>query len=251
MSIAAVAHLELRRLRVRPLAWLLAALTLGWLAWRYLFLLDTFMKMQVKLAAMADGPGFTDLVAVPLLAELLQLSFVVVPLMTMTLIASDRRQGTLPLLLSTGQPPSHIVLGKYLAALCWLALWLLLALAMPLALAGSVHLDLGKLAAATLGCALMMATLAAIGIACSAFTAQAALAAVAALIIALALWTVNSGARAAGVEGGFLDWLAMSTHLQIMARGVVGTNDIAWFLIVIAVSLALASRRLADERGRR
>ena len=251
MSIAAVAHLELRRLRVRPLAWLLAALTLGWLAWRYLFLLDTFMKMQVKLAAMADGPGFTDLVAVPLLAELLQLSFVVVPLMTMTLIASDRRQGTLPLLLSTGQPPSHIVLGKYLAALCWLALWLLLALAMPLALAGSVHLDQGKLAAATLGCALMMATLAAIGIACSALTAQAALAAVAALIIALGLWTVNSGARAAGVEGGFLDWLAMSTHLQIMARGVVGTNDIAWFLIVIVVSLALASRRLADERGRR
>ncbi|HEY4146399.1 ABC transporter permease subunit [Pinirhizobacter sp.] len=251
MSVAAVAGLELRRLRVRPLAWLLAALTLGWLAWRYLFLLDTFMKMQVKLAAMADGPGFTDLVAVPLLAELLQLSFVVVPLMTMTLIASDRRQGTLPLLLSTGQPPSHVVLGKYLAALCWLALWLLLALAMPLALAGSVHLDFGKLAAATLGCALMMAALAAIGIACSAFTAQAALAAVAALIIALALWTVNAGARAAGVEGGFLDWLAMSTHLQIMARGVVGTNDIAWFLIVIVVSLALASRRLADERGRR
>jgi len=31
----------------------------------------------------------------------------------------------------------------------------------------------------------------------------------------------------------------------------VGTNDIAWFLIVIVVSLALASRRLADERGRR
>ena len=55
MSVAAVANLELRRLRVRPLAWLLAALTLGWLGWKFLFLLDTFMKMQVKLAAMADG----------------------------------------------------------------------------------------------------------------------------------------------------------------------------------------------------
>ncbi len=53
------------------------------------------------------------------------------------------------------------MLGKYLAVLVWLLLWLLLTLAMPLTLAHATHLDWGKLAAATLGLALMLAALAA------------------------------------------------------------------------------------------
>jgi ABC-2 type transport system permease protein len=174
----------------------------------------------------------------------------VVPLLSMSVLAGERRQGTLPLLFAAGVPSSRIVLGKYLAVLGWLLLWLLLTLAMPLMLAHATHLDWGKLAAATLGVGLMLAALAAIGVACSSFASHAALAAAAALIVTLALWSVNLGAQMAGINGGAINWLAMSTHLQPMLRGLVSTGDAVWFTLVIALSLALAIRRLDADKER-
>lgn len=250
MSTLAVMRLELRRLMVQPLAWVLAALTLAWLAWRFVLLLGQFLGMQIRLAALPDGPGFTDIVAVPLLAQLAFLAFLVVPLLTMSALAGERRAGTLALMAGMGLPPSRIVLGKYLALLAWLLLWLLLALAMPLALARATSLDWGKLAAAALGLALLLAALAALGLACSAFAAHPAVAAAAALALALALWTVNLGARMAGLDGGAINWLAMSTHLQPLLRGLVSSADLAWFGLLVALALALAVRRVADEKER-
>ena len=123
MTTLAVMRLELRRLFVRPLAWVLGALTLAWLGWNFSLLLGGFLAEQIQLAARPDGPGYTDLVAVPLLAQLAQLAFLVVPLLAMSTIAGERRNGTLPLLFAAGLPASRIVLGKYLALLLWLLLW--------------------------------------------------------------------------------------------------------------------------------
>jgi len=250
MSLGAVTRLELRRLAVRPLAWAIAALTIAWLAWSFVLGLGQFLGAQVRLAGMADQPGFTDLVAIPLLAELAKLAFLVVPLMTMSLLAGERRTGTLALLTSTGLAPWRIVMGKYLAVLLWLGLWLLATLAMPLMVGAESTADWGKLAAATLGTALLLATLAAIGVACSAATSFPAISAAMALIVTLALWTIDRGAQAAGVSGGFLEWLTMATHLQNLLRGLVVSSDLAWFALAIALSLILATRRLDGDRER-
>ena len=260
MSVLAVTRLELRRLFVRPLAWVLAALTLAELAWRFILLLGAFLANQIKLGATPSGPGFTDLVAVPMLSSLLtgglipfgliEMALVIAPLLTMASLAGERTQGTLPLLFGTGLPASHIVLGKYLALLLWLVLWLLLAIAMPLSIAHGVHLDEGKFAAATLGTLLTLAALAAVGVACSAFASHPSIAAVASLMIGLALIGVNSGAQLAGINNGVINWLALSTHLETMLRGLVFTSDVLWFVLVIVFALALATRRLAADKER-
>lgn len=250
MSLAAVAGTEWRRLRVRPFAWSLAAVTLAWMGWKFTLLLGQFLDTQVRLAALTDGPGYTDLVAVPLLVQLTQLALLVVPLMTMHLLAGERRNGTLPLLFAAGVSPLRIVLGKYLAVMAWLLLWLALTLAMPLSLAHFTAPDWGKLAAVALAGVLSLAALAAIGLACSSFASHPALAAAAALAVTLALWAVNSGVAAQGAIGGVANWLAMPTHLAPMWRGLVDTGDVAWFLIVTIAALALAVRRLASDRVR-
>jgi ABC-2 type transport system permease protein len=260
MNTRAVTQLELRRLFMRPLAWVLAALTLAELAWRFVLLLGNFLGAQIKLAALPGGPGFTDLVAVPLLSSLLtggivpfgltELALLVVPLLTMSTLAGERSSGTLPLLLATGTPARSIVLGKYLAVCIWLLLWLALVLAMPLTLAHATHLDWGKLAAATLGMTLLLAALAAIGVACSAFASHPALAASASLLLALGLLMVNLGAQTAGMDNGAINWLALGTHLETLLRGLVATADVVWFLLVIAIALTLAVHRRGTERGR-
>ena len=250
MSLAAVTGLELRRLFVRPLGWVLGALTLAWLGWNFTLLLGSFLAGQIRLAALPDGPGFTDLVAVPLLGQLGQLAFLVVPLLSMGTLAGERRSDTLPLLFATGLGARRIVLGKYLALLVWLGLWLTLTLAMPLCLAPFTTLDWGKLAAASLGLGLMLATLAALGMTCSAFASHPAIAAAAALVLTLALWGLNLGAQLAGVNDGTINYLAMSTHLQPPLRGLVDSTDLLWFVLLSTVLLALAIRRLAAERER-
>lgn len=250
MSLLAMFRLESRRLRVQPLAWVLLALSLAWLGWGFTRLLGGFLANEIKLAALPDGPGYVDLVAVPLLGQLAQLAFLVVPLLAMSTLAGERRNGTLALLFAAGVPASRIVLGKYFALLLWLLLWLLLTLAMPLSLAHATTPDWGKLAAATLGLALMLAALAAVTVAASAFTAHPAIAAALGLLTGLALWTVNLGAQMAGLNGGAINWLAMSTHEQDLLRGLVSTADILWFVLLIVVCLALATRRLAADRER-
>lgn len=250
MNFIAMLRLELLRLRVRPFGWALLALGIGWLGWNFTLLVGNFLASQVHRAALLDSPGFVDLVAVPLLGMLAQLAFLVVPLLGMSTLAGERRNGTLAVLLASGVPASRIVLGKYAALLAWLLVWLALTLAMPLSLAHATAPDWGKLAAATLGLLLMLASLAAIAVAASAFTSHPALAAVVGLLVGLGLWALNLGAQSAGIDDGALNWIAMSTHVQNLLRGLVSSADLAWFVLLIAVCLALATRRIATDRER-
>jgi ABC-2 type transport system permease protein len=260
MTLFAVMRLELRRLFVRPLGWVLAALTLAELAWRYVLLLGNFLGAQIRLAALPSGPGYTDMVSVPLLSSLLtggmlpfgvtELALLIVPLLAMSTLAGERSNGTLPLLFGSGLSAWSIVLGKYLALLIWLLLWLVLILAMPLSLAHAATFDWGKLAAAVLGMLLLLAALAAIGVACSAFTTSPPIAASASLLLALALFIVQLGAQAAGVNNGVINWLALPNHLEPLLRGLVSSTDVIWFVLLAAVALALAARRLSADRER-
>lgn len=241
-------RLEWLRLRTSPLPWVLLALALGLLAWLFLQSLSAFLGAQTRLAALESAPGFTDLVAVPLLSQLAQVALLLAPLVVMSAIAGERRQGTLPVLLAAGASPLRIVLAKFLVAWLWLLLLLALTLAMPLLLAGTTQLDWGKLAAATLGMALLLAALAAIGLAASAFSRHPALAVGSAWLVNLGLWVVNLRLREAGERAGLLDWLALPTHLQPLLRGLVASEDLAWFALLTGVALALATARVAHER---
>ncbi len=74
-----MARLEWLRLRVSSLAWVLLALALALLAWA------SCSHEQISAGADQAGgdalaPGFTDLVAVPLLSQLAQLSLLLAPL---------------------------------------------------------------------------------------------------------------------------------------------------------------------------
>jgi len=250
MSVRAMLRCEWRRLWTRPLGWVLAALVVAGMGWEFLLMLNQFLALQVRLAAAGNTSGFTDLVTLPWLALFVVAAFIMAPLLSMSALAGERRGGTLPLLFAAGVSPAAIVLGKYLAALGWQVLVLAMVLAMPLALAMVAGPDWGKLATAALGLVLAMAALTAVGMACSAFAGHPALAAAGAFVVTAALVGVNRLSLAQGVLGGIANWLALSTHLQPMGRGLVDSADLAWFALVIALALLIAIRRVGDERTR-
>jgi len=250
MNALAVARVDLQRLLVRPFAWTLAAIALGALAWMFLINLNAFMLAQPKLAADAGGPGFTDLVAVPHLLAYVQLCLLLAPLITMHALAGERRAHTLPLLFAAGLSPARIVLGKFLSALIYLLALLVLVALIPVLPAQATTPDWGQFGAALLGCTLCIAALTAIGIAASAFSSHPAVAAIAALLIVLILAMLDAGAHATGIGIGWLAYLALPTHLTPFMHGLVASVDIIYFLLLIALALSFAVRRLAADKVR-
>ena len=247
---AVVARNELRRFFLTPLAWVVLAAVLAVLAYFFLVALGAFFALMPKIAGMADAPGVTDLVVLPLLRAIASLLLVVVPLLGMRAIAADRQNASLTLLQASGIGDARIVLGKYFGLLAFVIVFVLLAVAMPLSLIIATSLDLGRIAAATAGLILFAAALTAIAVASSAVTQSAALAAAIALIVSLVLWMIDAGARYEGISTMFVDYLALPTHLEPFLHGIVATVDIVYFLLIALVALTLAIRRVGALRTR-
>lgn len=245
-----IARNELRRLFVQPLAWALLAAVLSVLAYFFLLTLQGFLVLMPKIAGNPSAPGVTDLVALPLLRAIASVLLLVVPLLGMRAFAGDRQSGALPLLLASGLSDARIVFGKYLGLVAFLVVLILLALAMPLSLQVGTALDLARLAASALGLILFAGTLAALAICASACTQQPVVAAGFALVLNILLWMLDAGARYEGVSSDFVNYLALPTHLEPFLHGIVASVDIVYFVLLSAVALALAARRLAASRVR-
>ena len=250
MSALTVARIDLKRLAVRPFAWTLAGIALAMMAWQFLLGVSAFMHAQPTVPGPANGPGYVDAVVAPYLLNYIQLCLVIAPLITMQALAGERGTQRLALLTACGASGAQIVLGKFTARLMFLWLLLIIVATMPLVLSGATHPDWGQFAAALIASALCVAALTAIGVACSAFTPEPALAATSALLIGEGLSLIDAGVRIVGGDGGWLGYLALHTHLAPAMRGLMRGEDIVYFLIIIALALALATRRIAAERER-
>jgi len=250
LSVAAlIARHEWRRLAVQPFAWILAAVVLALMAWQFLLALEAFLELAPKLGGIKDAPGVTDLVAIPLLRSFSNVLILLVPLITMRTIAGERRAQSLALLLAGGVGNGRIALGKYFGAFGFVIVLIVLVAAMPLSLGLGTSLDYGRLIAALLGLVLFGAALTAIGMLCSAWTAQPALAAAAAFAIVSLLAIVDAGARFKGIENSGINYLALPTHIEPFFRGLVASIDIVYFLLIVVVALAFTTRRLDRLRS--
>jgi ABC-2 type transport system permease protein len=250
LSVAAlIARHEWRRLAVQPFAWMLAAIVIALMAWQFLLALEAFLQLAPKLGGLKDAPGVTDLVAIPLLRSFSNLLMLLVPLVTMRAIAGERRQQSLALLLAGGVGNTRIAIGKYFGALGFVIVLIVLVAAMPLALALGTSLDFGRLFAAILGLMLFAGALTAIGVLCSAWTPQPALAAAAAFAITSLLAIIDAGARLQGIDNTGINYLALPTHIEPFFRGLVASVDIVYFLLIIVIALAFSARRLDRLRS--
>ena len=95
-----LARYELYRLFLSPLAWLILALSQLILAYLFLTHIDYFIQIQGQISAIPGAPGVTELIALPLFNDAAIILLLITPLITMRLIAEERRNDSFPLLLS-------------------------------------------------------------------------------------------------------------------------------------------------------
>lgn len=247
-----IAARELRSLFLSPLAWTLLAVVQLILAFLFLAQLEQYALVQAQLAMLPNPPGVTEVIVAPLLSSATIILLLVIPLLSMGLISGERRNGSLPLLLSAPVSLTEIILGKYLGLLGFLGLMFALLLLMPLSLLLGGSLDAGLFAAGALGLALMLAAFAAIGLYMSTLTAQPTVAAVATFGLLLLLWIIDlaSGSLPEGASSGLLGYLSLQRHYEALLRGMFDSSDVAYYLLVVLTALVLSVRRLDADRLR-
>jgi ABC-2 type transport system permease protein len=250
--VGAVAARELRSLFLSPLAWTVLAVVQGILGYLFLLQIDLFMQVQPRLAAVPGAPGLTAVVVTPVLQSAGVVLLLVVPLLTMRLLAEERRSGTLTLLLSAPVSMTQIVLGKYLAIVAFFACTLALTTLMVLTLLLGGTLDFGLLAAGLLGLALLVASFAAAGLFLSSLTTQPVIAAVSTFGLLLLLWLLDWAAgTGSGRVADALSYLSLLTHYGALLKGVFDSKDVAYYLLFSATFVALSIRRLDSDRLQR
>lgn len=242
-----LARNELHRLFLSPLAWVMLALSQLLLAYLFLTHIDYFNGIQAQISAIPGAPGVTEMIAIPLLGNAAIIILLISPLLTMRSIAEERRNDTLPLLSSAPLSIYQIVWGKYLGNLGFFLVLALLTLLMPLSLNFASSVDMYQLSAGFLGLVLLIASFTAIGIYMSSLTRQPTIAAVSTFALLFLLWIIDWAGNSVS-DFSVLSWLSLLNHFEPMTQGQINTQDLSFFLIVIATFLLLTIRRLDRER---
>lgn len=236
---------ELRSLFAQPATWWILALLQAVFAWFFLARTEYFLEIQAQLAQLANPPGVTVTVAIPLFNILSLLLMVITPLFTMRLIAEERRNQTLTLLLSSPVSSAQIVLGKFVGLMGFLLLLMSTTPLMLLSLQLGTTLDFGLLCSNLFGLILLASCYAAVGLYVSSLTAQPIIAAITTLGVLLGSWLADMSSSALDSP-----WHQISPlyHFQNFSNGLLDTGDASFFVLVSGVCLLLAMQRLNAHR---
>jgi ABC-2 type transport system permease protein len=203
------------------------------------------------------GGGFwqVDRATVSRMFELapLGLAFLVVPVITMRLIAEEKRSGTLEMLITLPVKDSDVILGKYLGAFGMLMVLVLATAVYPFVMFkwpwNLGPLDTGPVFAGYVGLTLFCATAAAIGLLLSSLTDSQSIAFFLTVFVLIVLWFTGSLARwVGGTAGNVLNFIAFDTRLSGFARGLIDTRDVVFFLSVTATCLVVSFRALERRK---
>jgi ABC-2 type transport system permease protein len=242
-----IACKELKTLFASPLAWTLLALMQLVLAWVFLGRLDAFLEIQSQLVQIANPPGVTEIIVAPAFAMAAVVLLMATPLLTMRLIAEERRNHTMTFLISAPISMTDIVLGKFLGLMIFFCSVIFLVAMLLLSLLAGGTLDIGLVLSNAAGLLLICACFASLGLYISCLTAQPAIAAAGTLGALLGLWVVDIAANDAD---SIMRNFSLLKHYESFNRGMIDTFDLAYFALFILTFLVLAIRHLDGERLR-
>jgi len=179
--------------------------------------------------------------------------FILIPAMTMSMIAEEKRSGTIELLMTKPITDWQIVLGKFLATLLLVCIALALTLPYYITIANLGPVDHGAILTGYLGLILMCATYISIGIFTSSITNNQIISFLLSLLIGIFFHWIFSmlASNFHGLTGEIFSYLSVSSHYESVTRGVIDTKDLVFFFSLIFLGLigaeaALSKRNMVD-----
>ncbi len=167
------------------------------------------------------------------------------PAISMRLLSEERRSGTFELLITMPIREHEVILGKYLAALGFLVVTLLLTLPYPIIVAAVGTPDWGPMIGGYFGLFLVGAVYLGVGLMTSAWTHNQIISFVLALLINGFFYFIDKliGVVWAGTRDVFA-YLSFDQHFQTISRGVIDTRNLVFYVSLSAASVLIASYSL-------
>jgi ABC-2 type transport system permease protein len=187
-----------------------------------------------------------DPTLVHLFFQIYVLFLLTVPIITMRLVAEERRLRTIEMLLTTPVSEPAVVFAKYLASLSLVVLMLVLSGAYAITLGVVGQPDWGPIWSGYLGLFLLGAALVAVGLMTSSLVSNQIIAALLSLSVFLLLWIIDHfGWMLADPFNAFVVNLSLLVHFTPFATGSIFLSDAGFFISVALLGLFLSVRALA------
>lgn len=174
-----------------------------------------------------------------------------VPAVSMRLWAEERKLKTLEVLFTLPIRDQDALLGKYFAALTFIALSLALTLPLPIVISLLGNLDWGEVVGGYLGALFLGATFLAIGSFASSLTDNQIVAFIVGALISFGLLILSQDIVLYSMPpkiAPILQYLGLDYHYEGLARGVIDSRDILYYLSVIVLFLYFNLRVLEVKR---
>jgi ABC-2 type transport system permease protein len=199
-------------------------------------------------------PSINDWLITGMLQYMAFIGLFVTPMITMRLLAEEKRQGTMELLATSPITDMQVILGKFFGALSLYALMIATGLVNLAWLwkyaAPGAGPDWRPLVTGTLALLLLGACFVTVGLLASALTRNQIIAGVVAFAVLLVFWVLQAVAGMAGGLGDVVAYLGLIGHLRDMMRGVVDLKDVVYYLSFIFFGLFLAQQAMESHRWR-
>ena len=187
----------------------------------------------------------------PMLDMLPWLLLFFVPAVAMRTLAEDTRTGQLEVLLSQPITELELLIGKYLGAVFFLWLALLLTLPIPIGLSLGAELAWGPVFSQYVGSMLLAAGLAGVGVWASCLTRSQITAFIVAVAVMFLLVLVGLNPLVVGLPaqlGAIAARLGVLAHFDSIGRGVIDFRDAIYFVSLAAIFLTLAYGSLLGRK---
>jgi len=183
---------------------------------------------------------------VHLFFQIYVLFLLTVPIITMRLVAEERRLRTIEILLTAPVSEPAVIFAKYLASLSLVMLMLVLSGAYAITLGILGQPDWGPIWSGYLGLLLLAAALVAVGLMASSFVDNQIIAALLSLSLFLLLWIIDHfGWMLPDPFDALVVNLSLLVHFTPFATGSIFLSDAGFFISVALLGLFLSVRGLA------
>ncbi len=243
-----VARKELKSVFASPMGWIILALLTFAFGSQYLNGVNNYFEVMSGAIRPAERTGVTSFVGQAVYGMASFIMLFAVPLLSMRLIAEERRNQTLPFLFSAPLSLTEIVVGKFLGLLAFLTILIVYIALMLSTLNIWSDIDFGYIIANSVGLWLMVASFSALGLYFSSLTQQPVVAAILSFIALFGLMMLDR--LFSGDPSNMSASLSLMHHFQSFSRGLIDTADIAYFVLFTGFFLTLTIRRLDADRLR-
>lgn len=250
--ILSLARKEIKSMFASPIGWIILSVLIFVFATYFINAVTQYFSMMNGSIQSNGRIGVTLFVGQSLFGLASFVMLFAIPLLSMRLIAEERRTQTLTFLLSAPISLTEIVLGKLFGLMTFLVIIITIITAMLLTLHNWTELDFGYVFSNVLGLFFLVLSFSALGLYCSSITAQPVIAGLLTFIALFAFLSLDHFFvnESSNPLSQILQYLSLMRHFEPLSQGIIDSKDISFFVLFTGVFLIFTLRRLNGERLR-